>query len=261
MPQYYSDGRWNEVWFADQKKPDENKGYIRLRSEETDPVPEYYTHFTLARFENGRYNTLEYDYNRKISDFRNELALPPGNYMIVTGYRLTNGNVLSQLSFFNLEENEHKTIDIELRKEKAERHPVGKADLKMILGLLDTPVKINDNGTVIIWIDPDREPTKHIFNELVQLKSEYEKWGGDIIFLSDPSASRTEFNPSDYRELPALSRFGIDKDQSALRNHVRPPSTNVQLPLVIYCDKEGNILYRSEGYKTGIGEVILRNIN
>jgi len=262
MPQFYKNDRWNDVWFSDQKQPDENKGYIRLRSDETNPVPEYYIQFTLARFENGRYNTLEYDYNRKISSFRDELALPPGSYMLVTGNRLSNGNVLSQLSFFNLSENEHKTLNIKLRKETVKRHPSGKVDLQKILGLLDSPDSINQNGTVIIWMDPDREPAKHIFTDLAQFKTEFDNWGGDFIFFPDPSATRTEFNPEDHPEFPARSRFGVDNNLSAFHDFVKPVSSGtINLPLVILCDGKGNIFYRSEGYKIGIGEDILKNIN
>ena len=261
-PQYFKDGNWNDVWFDDQVKPDENKGFIRLVSDEKNPVPEYYIHFTLARFENGRYNTLEYDYNRKITSFRDEMALPPGNYMLVTGNRLENGDVLSGLSFFNLAENEHKTIEIKLRKEKIKRQPTGKADLRQLLGMLEKPVKINDKGTVIIWIDPDREPTKHIFNDLAQLKNEFDNWGGDFIFLSDPAETKTAFNPADYKGFPNRSLFGIDNNMSGFQNYIKTLSVDdLQLPLVVLCDKEGNIFYKSSGYKIGVGEDLLRNIN
>ena len=71
----------------------------------------------LHRFENGRYNTLEYDYNKKITDFKDELALPPGNYMLVTGNRLNDSKILSNITFFELSENEHKTLDSKNKEE------------------------------------------------------------------------------------------------------------------------------------------------
>ena len=99
-------------------KPAGSRGYIRLFSDDTKPVPEYYIHFTLARFENGRYNTLEYDYNKKITDFKDELALAPGSYMLVTGNRLPGQqDSCRHLSFFDLSEGEHKTIEVKIRKD------------------------------------------------------------------------------------------------------------------------------------------------
>ncbi len=261
-PQYYKGGKWYDVWFTGQNRPDENKGYIKLVSEENNPVPEYYIHFTLARFENGCYKTLEYDYNRKITSFRDELNLLPGNYMLVTGNRLPNGDVLSELSFFNLKENEHKTLDIKLRKEKKERHPSGRADIKKLSGLLDNPLEISDVGTVVMWIDPDREPTKHIFNDLMQLKEEFDAWGGNFIFFINPTETKTVFNPARYKGFPERSYFGQDKNLEAFRNDVTSSgASGPDLPVVIVCDKNGSILYRSEGYKIGIGQDILKNIN
>jgi transglutaminase-like putative cysteine protease len=121
VPQYFFDKRWNDVYFSDQIQPDQNKGYIKLLSADKNPVPEYYIHFTIARFEGGRYNTLQYDYNKKISDFKEELPLPPGNYMLVTGNRLNDIKILSNITFFDLAENEHKTIEVKIRKYVSEK--------------------------------------------------------------------------------------------------------------------------------------------
>jgi hypothetical protein len=121
VPQYFFDKRWNDVYFSDQIQPDQNKGYIKLLSADKNPVPEYYIHFTIARFEGGRYNTLQYDYNKKISDFKEELPLPPGHYMLVTGNRLIDSRVLSNISFFDLSGNEHKTIEVKIRKDVSEK--------------------------------------------------------------------------------------------------------------------------------------------
>ena len=42
-----------------------------------------------------------------------------------------------------------------------------------------------DKGMVIIWIDPEKEPTKHIFNDLPLLKKEFDAWGGKFLFLTE----------------------------------------------------------------------------
>ena len=116
IPQYFINEKWIDVCFSDQTPTSGKKGYIRLKSNETSPVPEYYIHFTIARFEEGRYVTLAYDYNRKLNDFKDELALPPGKYMLVTGNRISDSKILTSLMFFHLKENEHRDLKIELRK-------------------------------------------------------------------------------------------------------------------------------------------------
>ncbi len=116
-PQYWFNSVWNDVFFRSGKTPSGSKGYLRLFSSDANPVPEYYVHFTIAHFQDGRYNTLEYDYNRRITDFNGELQLTPGHYMLVTGNRINDGRVLSEILFFDLAENQHLALEIKLRKE------------------------------------------------------------------------------------------------------------------------------------------------
>ena len=116
VPQFYFKKEWHDVWLAGRNQPPPGKGFVRFSSGEKNPVPEYLTHFTIAHFENGHYKTLQYDYKKKVTDFKDELALAPGHYMLVTGNRINDSKILSTLSFFELKENEHKKIDIKLRK-------------------------------------------------------------------------------------------------------------------------------------------------
>jgi transglutaminase-like putative cysteine protease len=118
VPQYYFKKIWNDVYFESEIKVAEEKGYLRFISSDKNPVPEYYIHFTIAKFEGGRYTTLEYDFNKKITDFKDELALVPGHYMLVTGNRISDSKILSSISFFDLAENEHKVLNVSLRQNK-----------------------------------------------------------------------------------------------------------------------------------------------
>jgi len=234
-------------------------------SEEIKPVPEYYIHFTLARFENGRYNTLEFDFNKKITDFKEELALPPGNYMLVTGNRLNDSRILSSISFFDLSENEHKTVEVKLRKEIFESQILGKIDLKNVIGLInDESVsldKIRDKGLVIICIEPDKEPTKHVFNDLPILKSELDSWGGYFLFLTASIRDAGGFDPDKLKGMPENSIFRTDNQlELLLKSSELFSSTTISLPFILLTDKNGNILFISSGYRIGIGEQILKHL-
>jgi hypothetical protein len=261
VPQYFFNKNWIDVYFSDQQQPDRNKGYLKLQSSDTKPVPEYYIHFTIARFEGGRYNTLEYEYNRKITDFKEELPLPPGHYMLVTGNRLINSKILSNISFFDLSANEHKTVNVSIRKDASDRKLLGKIDLKKIYTLSHFPSSsqscTNDKGLVIIWVEPEKEPSKHIFNDLPVLKTELDEWGGKFFVLTDSDS----FNSETIKGLPANISFGIDNQMTVLKNYVKlnQPS-ELNLPVVAVTDKDGNILFISSGYRVGIGEQILKYI-
>ena len=115
---------------------------------------------------------------------------------------------------------------------------------------------------VLIWFEPEREPSKHIFNDLPLLKSELDAWGGQFLFLSDSLDSNNSFNPENIKGLPANSIFGIDNKMTLFRNHIKftlPPE--VDLPVVVITDKDGNVYFISMGYKIGIGEQILKFVN
>jgi len=265
MPQYFFNNAWNDVYFADEKRPSQGKGYLRLTSTEKQPVPEYYIHFTIARFEGGRYQTLEYGENKRITDFKDELALVPGHYMLVTGNRISDSRILSSISFFDLKENEHKVLNVKIRKDTSPAEILGRFDLKsniMLTGGSDlTLEKMAQKGVVITWIEPDKEPTKHILNDLPLLKKELDQWGGYFIFLTDTSGTGTTFKPETIKGLPSNSLFGTDNESVLLRQLCGGIScSTVRLPLMILVNKTGDIIFRSEGYTIGIGEQILKKV-
>jgi len=265
VPQYFFNNKWNNVYFADQISPQKNNGYLKLVSNDSNPVPEYYTHFTIAQFGNGRYNTLEYEYNRKITDFKEELELPPGNYIIVTGNRLNDSKILSNITFFDLNENDHKTIEVNIRRDIPTRKISGTIDLQNIINLFDSGnipgEKIMEKGIVVCWIDPEKEPTKHIFNDLPSLKPELDSWGGYFLFLSGSVDDTIGFEPEELTGLPANSIFGIDSQMTLLETIKSSDKLpEISLPYIIVADKNSNILFSSAGYRIGIGEQILKSV-
>ena len=265
-PQYFFAGTWHDVSFTSETSGVGVRGYIKLFSNEKQPVPEYYIHFSLAKFENGRYNTLEYDYNRRITDFREELALSPGFYMLVTGNRINDSKILSSETFFELKGNEHKKIEVRLRKDNSAPVILGSVKTDSKFSMSDGSVKkISDllaKGLVIAWIEPDKEPTKHVLNDLPHLKKELDKWGGSFVFLTDPESHTGSLTAAQLKSLPGNSKAGSDSNSDMLKQLCggAVSCSNVRLPLVILVNSRGNILFRSEGYRIGIGEQILKTI-
>ncbi len=263
VPQYFLDSEWHDLFFSDQVRPAGKKGFIKLAPAVTKPVPEYYIHFTLARFEGGRYNTLEYPDGKKITDFKDELVLAPGSYMLVTGNRLADGRILTAISFFDLREGEHKSLDIKIRKDEVVNNKLGSIDVKQITDLFDlsdaAKAGINKKGLVVLWAEPDKEPTRHVFNDLIHLKQELDKWGGYFLVLTDPGVKWSGFSSIELKSMPANILFGYD---SKLLPGVfnSSESCSSELPYVVMADKTGKVLYSSSGYRIGIGEQILRFI-
>jgi len=264
IPQFYEKGEWQDVNLIDGKIEDSKRACLKL-SFDGSPASdaEYYRHFTLARFEKGRYVTLDYEYNRKVADFDECLSVHPGEYMLVTGNRIGDSEVLSSLSFFNLEPGETKTLHFKLREEMKALDLLSKIDLNQSFSFDNTDAELKDyadRGLLIIWIDHNREPSKHILNDLPLVKRELDELGCQLIFLSDPSALSASYEPEQFKGLPEKSLFAFDRDFEILRSLRGESASPVQLPYAIYCDPDGNIYYMSEGYRIGIGEQILRTI-
>jgi len=66
-PQYYIKDNWADIWFPDEKIISEERATVSFVYDGAIPEPEYYIHFTLARFDDGKYHTLNYDYNKRVS--------------------------------------------------------------------------------------------------------------------------------------------------------------------------------------------------
>ncbi len=258
VPQYFFNGNWNDVYFGDERKPDEKKGHLRLVSTDANPVPGYYVQFTIARLENGRYNTLEYPDNTKITDFADGLDLIPGYYMIVTGNRLNDGGVLAGINFFNLAPDQDLTEEVKIRQSAGKPEIEGTLDKALFERISGATGK----GAVLAWIEPEREPSKHFLNDLPLLKDEFDEWGGCFIFLSTASGTNSNFfNPAGFKGLPSNSSSRTDIDPGILKKSgIRNLAEPVSYPVIILTDKNGNIVYSSSGYRIGIAQQILKNI-
>ena len=265
LPQYFFDGVWHDVYFSGSMQEIPEKGYISLISNDKLPEPEYYIHFTIAKFDKGRYNTLQYDYNTKISGFPPEIALEPGHYMLVTGNRLTDSSILSGLRFFDLMPGDHRIIEVSIRKENSTALNLGKLDLNTAFKLRDGTVKkltdICAKGLVISWLEPGTEPARHILNDLPLLADDLDEWGGYFIFVNTEGSNDSSFDKNNFEGLPLNSIF-IDDPQSVLLRqcYYSLSCSSSQFPLIILTDNTGNIMYKSEGYRVGIGEQLLKNI-
>ena len=116
--------------------------------------------------------------------------------------------------------------------------------------------------SVIVVLDPDKEPSKHILNDLGPYVDHFNKWGGLFIFaMSDEKA--TQAGVLKTYKLPAKMEIGIDRDGSILNaiSSVYGDGLKDKLPLVLFFDETGNVYMFSSGYKIGVGEQLLKVIS
>jgi len=268
IPQYYNGENWINIYFDPIRQPN-GQGFIHFINANSNTEPKYATNFTIGRFENGTFKTLEFDFDKKLCDFPQEQEVESGNYIAVTGNRMADGTVLSTLSFFEVKKNEKIDVVINLRERSENAIIIGKIAPKDFTFTKFKETKksnlseiTSDRGSILIWIEPDKEPSKHILADLPLFKDSFEKWGGNILFLLSKDKLSNSFNPNSYINLPKQSFFAYDDDLlllTALENIVKQ-ILKFNYPIIITIDNKGNILYLSEGYKIGIGEQLNKEI-
>lgn len=269
LPQYFADNSWHNVAFDPVTENIIEKGNIRFVNPDPNFDPKYAVNFTIARFSKGVYRTVDFDYGKKVSEFETETELEAGKYLLVTGNRQSDGSVLSSVTFFELPAHKTTEVKVEIRHDFAAAEPWAKINpASFRFRQYSGPGEINlgnispRSGAILIWIDPDKEPSKHVMADLPAVKELIEKWGGGMLFLLGSDKVSASFSPSGFPNLPGQSQFAHDQNSEMLAKiaQLRKRDASGNLPVVIITDKTGNLVYYSEGYKIGIGEQIAKAI-
>jgi len=268
-PQFYNSD-WHRVFTGHQLSAPSVKGSIVLENNAADPafVPQYYIHYTLARFEKGKFVTLDYETDASLHHFPCELTVDTGYYRLITGNRLTDGEVLCNISYFNLGAGQRYTAVIKLAEATAQSGVLGKADMqatfiteagKQMARLADYQSK---NGLVVAIIEPGREPTKHLIEDIEAASKALDKWGGKMLFVIARDKRLSGLTSDQYGKMPALPVFGYDADGqlAASVQTVCSISGQPRWPVIVLINQAGEIVWHSEGYSIGLGDQLVKQI-
>ena len=269
IPEYNKNGEWIRSSFDQAIATQPEKGLLKLIDKNNPVVPQYSLHYTIGFLRDGYYRTLEFPEGQKINNSDQPVSLEVGQYALVTGNRLEDGSVLSQMTFFSIEKGKLTTLPVELRKQSGELKPSGKLDLsKLNLQIIGAakPASlsslVNGNYSVLVLLDPDKEPSKHILNDLGPYVDHFNKWGGQFVFAI-PAEKAGQAGVLKTYQLPSKMETGIDLDDNILKSIsvIYGEGLKEKLPLVLFCDGAGNVYLFSSGYKIGIGEQLLKIIS
>lgn len=231
---------------------------------------EYYRNFTVSRLEGNTFHTLRFrdldeaSFDEK--DFSDTLQVRPGYYWLTTGNRLADGSVLVRVQPFHVRANETTTVELVLRTDDKEQAALGRMTDVSFQGFDGEDVAVNaavwEEDMLLAWIEPDREPTKHLIRELGELKTDYEKRGLSVVLAMGEDKLTDSFDPDSYTNLPRGAVFCLDKDYTALQKvesalgKVFPRS----YPIVLAINSQGEVVYSSTGYQIGTGVQVLEHL-
>ena len=261
LPQYLHKDKWVDVFFDG--KPDIYKKFnVEFNVVDTGLkfTPQYYHHFTIAIFEDNRFNTLKYGEYQNIDEIKH-IKLKNGLYRLITSNRLSSGKILVDMKFLNISSD---TI-IDLRfPENTNRNVVqGNIDRNILSEFLDykdrKACSLQESSNIVIaFIRPDKEPSKHILNDIQKIKDDFEKLNSTIVFIIQKKDMSATFKVSNYPNLPYRTFFKvIDSNPNDLFN-ITTKQKSETYPKIMIARPNGDIYYLQEGYKIGVGNDLLR---
>lgn len=256
-----------EVWkYADFKTGEDTpvieKGILDLRLSQGNGKedPEYYTHFSILRIENGIPSQLEFDDGVTASSISAEKPLlDAGDYLLVSGRRLAGGEVLMKGKFFTIYPSQTTAVDLEVRHDESRMEVMGSLDAESLYYDLAEETDKSILSTVgrgfyiLALIKPNDEPSAHLLNELSALSAKSAETGKDILFLFENEEAASRFDRSLYPELPDVAKFGVDKSGS-VRNELMETLhlENKDENIVVLADSFNRVVFLSEGYSIGL---------
>ena len=226
----------------------------------------YYVHYTLQRFENGEYVSYDFEGDPRVEVRDIVLNLPPGKYCLSTGNRYSDGEVLSELRFFTLNKKDEYTIKIPelVPRNNTYGHldmNINKLNGKSLSEILQESGK---EKMILCLVAPGTEPTNHMAKEIAAKKADYEAWGGKVLLVANNGNWKKEKNqPANVEVVSAKVGDLTESVLAALKNAVHDgslPHTTGERPVCLVLDKNGNILFVSEGYHIGLGELMLEEV-
>ena len=271
--QYKKNGQWHDVQFGTEVSKTTPTGTLQLNYTPTEFLdnPEYYTHFTIARIENGTARLLTFDEGDADmgegatwkSTFQNGYKLDVGTYMLTSGSRMANGSVLAATRIFNIEEGRTTAFDLDIRQSTNEVSVIGSFNSESTVSKSGKDVSIlslTGRGYYVVGvIGVGQEPTNHALHDIEKLKDSFEKWGRPIVLIFEDEAAARKFKSAEFSKLPSTTIFAIDKEGAIRKQIVNEMKLQnaTQLPMFLIADTFNRVVFSSQGYTIGLGEQLL----
>ncbi len=259
------DNEWQRIAFETNEASNAVGELVLTYEDESEIMPEYWIHYTIARFVDGDFVTFDFEGDERVAQFPVHLQLEPGYYMLSTGNRYSDGNTLSRLQFFNIAEGQETVLPLVLRPLLTREMYYGSINPAEYTVTKNVTMKdmTSEHDLVLAFIDPNREPTRHLFNDMKAYKNQLEKWGGNVLFYVPSEMKTKDYNEQNILSyLPKNSQVIIDENSEIMNKLLKEADIYFRdnYPLVFIIDNDGRITFKTEGYRIGTGELIYKSL-
>jgi len=266
-PQYFENGKWKDVYFQPDTAPAIQLSQANLtlqNAKENIIKPAYSTNYSLASFKDGDFHTLDFEDNPAVANFPYTLSLDPGYYRLMIGSRANDGSVFVRTEYFELKGNARQTANILIPETEGKLLVKGIIDMNSIITKKDgskaTLKEISKGkGLVLCFLDPGKEPSKHILQDFPTVQAALDQWGGGVLFMIPDDKETSAFDASAFKGLPSNAVWGSDLNRELLHSATNALQIDFKdnFPLTVYLSSNGGILFSSAGYRIGTGTDVL----
>ena len=266
-----ADGRTYDVDFDAQEQVVAPKGRLKLTYKQIPLLddPKYEVHFTLSKYVDGEFQLQNYG-GTWSELFREPREMDCGYYMLVSGSRMSGGNVFADIEYFTIEEGRTTVKKLVMRDIADQIRVIGSFNSEqkyfaVISSELEERVEKSVLETTgrgyfaVALVDYGTEPTNHAFMDISAVKTELEQWGRPILVVFATEDDYKKFRAQDFN-LPSTVHFGIDID-GQMRDMIATEmklAKGGRLPLIILADTFNRVVFFSQGYSIGLGESLVR---
>ncbi len=252
---------WIDVDFDSAKDVLTPKGMVVLNYVPSGKLanPGYYSNFTISKIENGRTNLLTFDEGEVDMGggvswetvFKKGTALDEGDYILVSGNRLSDGSVPVTLRKFSVKEGQTTAVDLIIEIPDNKLSVIGEFDSETRYWKTagSDPVSIlstTGRGVfVVAFLTPRHEPSVHAVNDLIAAKEGLQEWGRPIMLLT--SEEGLDWLKEYSSRMPSNVQFGIAPKELM----------EGTMPRVMIADTFNRVFFKTEGYTIGLGDQIL----
>lgn len=264
--QYKDAGQWVDVDFEASSQVVAPTGTLVLNYEPTAILanPYYYSHFTISKIENGRTRLLTFDEGQVdmgggvswANIFKKGTPLDVGDYVLVSGNRLSDGSVPVTMRQFSVRKGETTTLDLRITIPEDKLSVIGSfdAETRYCMEPDAEPVSVlstTGRGFYVIgFLTPRQEPSVHAINDLIAAKAKLESWNRPILLLTTAEGLGwlKEYSAS----LPSNIHLGIIPDGLDLKGR--------RMPYFLLADTFNRVFFTTEGYTIGLGDQLVTAI-
>ena len=273
---YEKDGLVYDVDFNAEEQKVAPKGYLKLKYDEIPLLddPKYQVHFSLSKFEDGVFKLLNYGKSDTWSVlFRKPAEMDCGYYMLVSGSRMSGGNVFADVEFFVVEEGKTTVAELVMRDVADQLRVIGSFDSEMkymsvpATGVADSGEFVEKSVLettgrgyfAVALVDYGTEPVNHAFMDISAAAAELEAWGRPILVVFASEEDLRKFRP-DHFNLPSTVHFGVDVN-GRMRDMIAKEmklDKGGRLPLIVLADTFNRVVFFSQGYNIGLGDSLVK---